>query len=79
MAVKIVVPQLGNEISEAEITEWLKAPGEAVSKGDPLVMITTTKMAMELEAEADGIMGDIAQEEGDIVEVGAVLGVINPA
>ena len=78
MAVEIVVPQLGNEINEAEVTEWLKAPGDAVSKGDPLVMITTTKMAMELEAEGDGIMGAIAQEEGEIVEVGTVLGVIDP-
>jgi pyruvate/2-oxoglutarate dehydrogenase complex dihydrolipoamide acyltransferase (E2) component len=66
------VPQLGNEITEAEVTEWLKADGEAVEQGEPVVSITTTKMAIELEAPASGTLR-IRIPEGEIAEVGAVL------
>jgi len=73
----IIVPQLGNEISEAEVTEWLFAEGDSVKVGDLLVVITTTKMAMELEAPADGVLSKITVEEGGIVEVGASLGEVS--
>lgn len=72
----ILVPQLGNEISEAEVTEWLLAEGDTVSEGDLVVVITTTKMAMELEAPASGTLGKIVVPEGELVEVGATLGEI---
>lgn len=70
--VPVVVPQLGNEISEAEVTEWLKATGETVAEGEPIVTITTTKMAMDIEAQAAGVLKQMV-EEGEIVEVGAPL------
>ena len=66
------VPQLGNEITEAEVTEWLRADGDTVEQGDPGVSITTTKMAIELEAPASGTLR-IRIPEGEIAEVGAVL------
>ena len=66
------VPQLGNEITEAEVTEWLKADGDAVAEGEPIVSITTTKMAIELEAPASGTLR-ILVPEGEIAEIGAVL------
>ncbi|KPP86308.1 MAG: acetoin dehydrogenase complex dihydrolipoamide acyltransferase E2 component AcoC [Rhodobacteraceae bacterium HLUCCA08] len=66
------VPQLGNEITEAEITEWHKADGATVEEGEPIVTITTTKMAIELEAPAAGTL-QIRVEEGEIAEVGTVL------
>jgi len=66
------VPQLGNEITEAEVTEWLRADGESVEQGEPVVSITTTKMAIELEAPASGTLR-IRIPEGEIAEVGAVL------
>jgi pyruvate/2-oxoglutarate dehydrogenase complex dihydrolipoamide acyltransferase (E2) component len=68
----VPVPQLGNEITEAELTEWHVADGAAVEEGDPIVTITTTKMAIELEAPAAGALR-IRVAEGEIVEVGAVL------
>ena len=76
MSTPIVVPQLGNEIEEAEITEWLAKEGETVSEGDPVVVITTTKMSLELEAPASGTLKKIAFEEGDLATVGATLGEI---
>jgi pyruvate/2-oxoglutarate dehydrogenase complex dihydrolipoamide acyltransferase (E2) component len=66
------VPQLGNEITEAEVTEWLRADGDTVEQGEPVVSITTTKMAIELEAPASGTLR-IRIPEGEIAEVGAVL------
>lgn len=76
MSTPIVVPQLGNEIEEAEITEWLVKVGDAVSEGDPVVVITTTKMSLELEAPASGTLKQIAIEEGDLATVGTTLGEI---
>ena len=76
MSTSIVVPQLGNEIGEAEVTEWLVKEGDSVAEGDPVVVITTTKMSMELEAPAAGTLKKIAVDEGELVGVGATLGEI---
>lgn len=76
MTTPILVPQLGNEITEAEVTEWVAAEGDAVKSGDLIVVITTTKMAIEIEAPTDGTLKTIAVPEGDIVEVGVTLGEI---
>ena len=72
----VVVPQLGNEITEAEVDEWLKKPGERVGAKEPLVVLTTPKVTMEIEAPAAGVVSEVLVEEADIVEVGAVLAVI---
>ena len=68
----VPVPQLGTEITEAEVTEWLKADGETVAEGEPIVSVTTTKMAIELDAPAAGTLR-IRIQEGEIAAVGAVL------
>ena len=54
--VPIVMPQLGNDIEEAQIDEWLKAEGDAVSEGEQIVIVTTPKLTMELEAPATGVL-----------------------
>lgn len=77
MTTPILVPQLGNEITEAEVTEWLIAEGDSVKAGDLIVVISTTKMAMEIEAPADGVLSSISVPEGEIVEVGATLGEVS--
>ncbi|MEM1285914.1 MAG: lipoyl domain-containing protein [Pseudomonadota bacterium] len=77
MATPILVPQLGNEITEAEVTEWVAAEGDSVKAGDLVVVITTTKMAMEIEAPADGTLSGVKVPEGEIVEVGVTLGEIS--
>ncbi|MEM1288142.1 MAG: lipoyl domain-containing protein [Pseudomonadota bacterium] len=76
MATQLLVPQLGNEITEAEVTEWVAAEGDEVKQGDLVVVITTTKMAIEVEAPSDGILKKQSVPEGEIVEFGAVLGEI---
>lgn len=68
----VPVPQLGTEITEAEVTEWLVPDGAEVAEGDTIVTITTTKMAIDLEAPASGTL-HIRIAEGEIAAVGAVL------
>lgn len=68
----LLLPQLGTEITEAEITEWLVADGATVAAGDPVVTVTTTKMALDLEAPAAGRLR-IRTPEGEIAPVGATL------
>jgi len=75
----IVVPTLGESVSEATVAKWLKKPGEAVKKDDVLVELETDKVAVEVSAEADGVLSDIVAAEGDTVEIGALLGHLGAA
>jgi pyruvate/2-oxoglutarate dehydrogenase complex dihydrolipoamide acyltransferase (E2) component len=76
MDVNIVLPQLGNEIEEAQIDAWLKKPGDAVEKDEQIVVVTTPKVTLEIEAPAAGILKAILVEAEEIALVGAILGVI---
>ncbi len=76
MDVDIVMPQLGNEIEEAQIDAWLKKPGDRIEKDEQIAVITTPKVTFELEAPAAGILKAILVEAEEIASVGAVLGVI---
>lgn len=70
----IVVPTLGESVTEATVGKWLKAAGEAVAKDDVLVELETDKVAVEVSAEAAGTLSEIVAGEGDTVEIGALLG-----
>ena len=76
MTVPIVVPQLGVEIEEAQVSEWLKAVGDRVRQGEQVVVITTPKATLELEAPASGVLAGIDAAIDEIVKVGATLGTI---
>jgi len=70
----IVVPTLGESVTEATVGKWLKTAGDAVSKDDVLVELETDKVAVEVSAEAAGTLSEIVAAEGDTVEIGALLG-----
>ncbi len=76
MAAEILVPTLGESVTTATIARWLKKVGEAVAADEPLVELETDKVTVEVPAPAAGTMGEQAAAEGDEVEVGATLGVI---
>jgi pyruvate/2-oxoglutarate dehydrogenase complex dihydrolipoamide acyltransferase (E2) component len=74
--VHVVMPQLGNEIEEAQIDAWAKAPGDSVTKGEMLLTITTPKLTMEIEAPASGVLKVILVPADELASVGATLAVI---
>jgi 2-oxoglutarate dehydrogenase E2 component (dihydrolipoamide succinyltransferase) len=76
MATQITVPTLGESVTEATVSKWFKAVGDAVSADEPLLELETDKVTLEVNAPAAGTLSDIAVPEGSDVEVGALLGVI---
>ncbi|MEL7487318.1 MAG: 2-oxoglutarate dehydrogenase complex dihydrolipoyllysine-residue succinyltransferase [Pseudomonadota bacterium] len=76
MAAEIRVPTLGESVTEATVARWLKAAGDAVSADEPLVELETDKVSVEASAPASGVLGEIVAQEGETVEVDALLGVI---
>ncbi len=71
---QIVVPTLGESVSEATVAKWLRKVGEAVRADEPVVELETDKVTLEINAPADGVITDIIVAEGDTVAVGSVLG-----
>jgi 2-oxoglutarate dehydrogenase E2 component (dihydrolipoamide succinyltransferase) len=69
----IVVPTLGESVVEATVAKWLKQPGDAVKRDDVLLELETDKVAVEVSAPEDGVLSDIVAQEGDTVEIGALL------
>jgi 2-oxoglutarate dehydrogenase E2 component (dihydrolipoamide succinyltransferase) len=79
MATEIKVPTLGESITSATVARWIKHPGEAVIADEPLVELETDKVTVEVNAPVAGVLTAISVPEGTEVEVGAVLGVVDPA
>jgi 2-oxoglutarate dehydrogenase E2 component (dihydrolipoamide succinyltransferase) len=77
MPVEVRVPALGESVLEATVGGWLKSQGDAVAPGDPLVELETEKVAVEVTAEAAGVLDRIEHREGDTVHVGDVLAVLS--
>ena len=76
MAGEIVVPSLGESVSEATVAKWFKKVGDAVEADEPIVELETDKVTLEVNAPAAGKLSEIKMNEDDTGEVGAVLGVI---
>src|SRR5258708_22330315 len=74
MATEIKVPSLGESITEATVSKWLKRPGEPVAADEPVAELETDKVTLEIPAPAAGTLAEILAEEGANVPVGAVLG-----
>jgi len=75
----ILVPTLGESVSEATVARWAKKPGEAVKKDEVLVELETDKVGLEVSAPADGVLAEVAAEEGATVTPGQVLGRVGGA
>ena len=73
MATDVVVPTLGESITEATLGQWLKQPGEAVKADEPIASLETDKVAVEVPSPVAGVIGELVASEGDTVNVGAVI------
>ncbi|MCI0410611.1 MAG: 2-oxoglutarate dehydrogenase complex dihydrolipoyllysine-residue succinyltransferase [Acidobacteria bacterium] len=76
MAMKIIVPELGESVIEATVGRWLKREGDRVAVGEAMVELETEKVNLEVGAERAGVLARIERKEGENVKIGDVLGVI---
>ena len=76
MSNQILVPSLGESITEATVSKWLKQVGEKVDSDEPLVELETDKVNVEVPSPLNGTLSSIKVKEGDTVEVGTLLGLI---
>ncbi len=74
---KIVVPVLGESITEATVSKWLKNEGDSVEADEPIVELETDKVNLEVPSPVSGILKKINSKDGSVVEVGALLGSVS--
>ena len=74
---KIVVPVLGESITEATVAKWLKNTGDAVKADEPIVELETDKVNLEVPSPITGVLTEINSKDGSVVEVGALLGLVS--
>ena len=77
MSEKIVVPVLGESITEATVSKWLKKEGDVVEVDEPIVELETDKVNLEVPSPVSGVLTSIKSKDGSIVEVGALLGSVS--
>ena len=77
MSEKLLVPVLGESITEATVSKWLKNKGESINADEPIVELETDKVNLEVPSPIDGVLSEINFNNGDTVEVGATLGIIS--
>src|SRR6266853_533428 len=78
MPVELVVPSVGESISEVEIGDWLKSEGEPVEQDEPVVVIETEKATVELPAPTAGTITQMLKQKGEKAAVGDVIGYMEP-
>ena len=76
MSEKILVPILGESITEATVVKWLKNTGDTVEADEPIVELETEKVNLEVPSPLNGVLSEITAKDGQVVEVGAILGLI---
>ena len=77
MSEKILVPVLGESITEATISKWLKNEGDTVDADEPIVELETDKVNLEVPSPVKGVLTKINSKDGSVVEVGALLGLVS--
>lgn len=77
MSTKVVLPKTGMGIEEGTVTRWLKAVGERVAKGEPIVEVETAKALQEVESPASGTLASIIVAEGQVALVNTEIGLID--
>ena len=76
MIEKVLVPVLGESITEATVAKWLKNEGDSVKADEPIIELETDKVNLEVPSPINGVISEINAKDGDIVEVGSLLGSI---
>ena len=73
MTYEVTIPEIGESITEALIVRWIRQPGEAIGRDDPLVELETDKVTVEMPSPVAGVVSEIVAAEGETVPIGAVI------
>ena len=76
MAVKVIMPQAGQDLETGIVKQWHKAEGDAVAKGEPIVQIETEKVSLDVEAPASGVLLRILVPEDSETAIFSTIGII---
>ena len=76
MSIEVVMPQMGESITEGTVSKWLKSVGDKITKDEPILEISTDKVDAEVPSPGEGVLVEIRHNEGETVEVGTVVAVI---
>ena len=79
MAHSVVMPELGESVTEGTITQWLKSVGDTVEVDEPLLEVSTDKVDTEIPSPVAGTILEIKADEDDTIEVGSVIAIIGDA
>ncbi|MEG9434345.1 biotin/lipoyl-containing protein, partial [Terriglobus sp. ADX1] len=77
MATEVVMPQMGESITEGTLTKWLKQPGDTVARDEPLFEISTDKVDAEIPSPAAGVLKEIKVKEGDTVAINTIVAILD--
>ena len=77
MTIELLVPALGESVVEATVAKWMKSSGDTINADEPIVELETEKVTLEVPSPISGVLKEIVANEGDNVEVGALLGIIS--
>ena len=79
MATNLVMPQAGQDLEVGLVRQWYKQVGDPVRKGEPIVLIETEKISLDVEAPVDGVLRKILVDEGNEAPIFGVIGIIGSA
>ncbi len=79
MPTNVIMPALELAQETGKVVRWIKAPGDTVRKGEPIVEIETDKVTVEIEAPASGVLSNVTAQEGDVIPVGHTIALIAAA
>src|SRR5262245_4906583 len=74
MAIELKIPEVGESITEVELGEWLKKPGDTVRRDEPVVTLESEKATVELPAPETGTLTEVLKQKGQTAKVGEVIG-----
>ena len=76
MATRVIMPQAGQDLETGKVTHWLKAEGDAVAKGEPLVQIETEKISVDVESPAAGVLLRIVVPDDTETAIFSTIGIV---
>jgi 2-oxoglutarate dehydrogenase E2 component (dihydrolipoamide succinyltransferase) len=77
MRIELTVPEIGESITDVEIAEWLKNPGETVKKDEPIATLESEKATVDLPSPAEGTLAQVSKQKGEAAKVGEVIGYLD--